>query len=144
MQSKLLLFLSSLYLLNKARKQTKFQFKLPSQNDLQYKLSLFKANLFASNTLLCNELSRPYFGCSIRATEQGVGMLVVLVKSDSPAETAGIRVKDVIIEIEGKSINSIHDYNGAVGSEKGKKKVKFIRKVENIEKIFEVSVEFIK
>jgi len=67
-----------------------------------------------------------------------------MVKSDSPAEIAGIRLKDVILEIEGKPINTIHDYNGAVGSEKGKKKVKIQRKVENQEKILEMYVEFIK
>lgn len=128
--------------MNKARKQI----EIPS--------NIFQMSKFASLEMLkqlhitpirCNsEMSRPYLGCSIRSTELGVGMVVVMVKSDSPAELAGIRVKDVILEIDGKAINTIHDYNGAVGSDKGKKKVKIQRKVENQEKIIELYVEFIK
>jgi len=134
--------MSSLYFINKAKHQIEFKSKAFKLTNIA---SLGLINPFQISPLKCNsELSRPYLGCSIRSTEIGVGMVVVLVKSDSPAELAGIRVKDIILEIEGKPINTIHDYNGAVGSEKGKKKVKIQRKVENQEKILEMYVEFIK
>ena len=142
MKTKLFLFMSSYYLMNKAKNQIDFK---PTNFKFLKNLSLSSFNPFQINSIRCNsELSRPYLGCSIRSTEQGVGMLVVLVKSDSPAEAAGIKVKDVILEIEGKPINTIHDYNGAVGSNKGIKKVKLLRKIESQEKILELSVDFIK
>lgn len=134
--------MSSVYFINKAKKQIEFKsnaFKLSNLASLGF------ITPFNISPIKCvSELSRPYFGCSIRSTELGIGMVVVMVKSDSPAELAGIRVKDVILEIEGKPINTIHDYNGAVGSEKGKKRVRIQRKVDNQEKIIEIYVEFIK
>ena len=135
MKTKLFLFATSFFL---TRKLVNYKPKITFDTTLSYKRCTL-------NTLNCSsELSRPYFGCSIRTNESGVGMIVVMVKSDSPAELCGIRIKDVILEIDGKPINTIHDYNGAVGSEKGKKKVKIMRKVENQEKCLEIYVDFIK
>jgi S1-C subfamily serine protease len=134
--------MSSLYFINKAKNQTDFKSKSFKLSNIA---SLGLMIPFKISPIKCHsEISRPYLGCSIRSTELGVGMVVIMVKSDSPAEIAGIRLKDVILEIEGKPINTIHDYNGAVGSEKGKKKVKIQRKVDNHEKILEMYVEFIK
>jgi S1-C subfamily serine protease len=142
MKTKLFLFMSSLYFINKAKNQTDFKSKSFKLSNIA---SLGLMIPFKISPIKCHsEISRPYLGCSIRSTELGVGMVVIMVKSDSPAEIAGIRLKDVILEIEGKPINTIHDYNGAVGSEKGKKKVKIQRKVDNHEKILEMYVEFIK
>ena len=139
MKTKLLLFTTSCYLANKMRNHLNIKPKI------YIPLKPFLFNPFLSNTIKCSsEYSRPYLGCSIRQLESGIGMEVVMVKSDSPAELSGIRVKDVILEIDGKNINTIHDYNGAVGSEKGKKKVKIMRKIQNQEKIIELNVEFIK
>jgi len=81
---------------------------------------------------------KPYLGCSIRFIEELNGMRIINVKSDSPAEKAGLKVNDVILEIEGKNILSINDYNGAVGSEAGVKKFKIIRINEHGEKIIEM------
>jgi C-terminal processing protease CtpA/Prc len=146
MKTKFLLFLGSVFITKKASNDFNFQNKQYFPKKFNYTDKLKTLINFRSNiTLFCDpEFSRPYFGCSIRATENGIGMQVLLVKSDSPAELFGIRVKDVIIEIEGKPINTIHDYNGAVGSVTGKKKVKIIRKVDNQEKVLEFVVEFTK
>lgn len=87
---------------------------------------------------------KPYLGCSIRANEEGQkGMKIVMIKSDSPAEKAGLKVKDIILEIEGKSILSINDYNAAIGFEAGTKKMKVLRIEEGKEKLLEFEVNFI-
>ena len=41
-------------------------------------------------------------------------MEVMLVNSDSPAWHAGLKAGDVLIEIEGRSINNINDYRQAM------------------------------
>ena len=41
-------------------------------------------------------------------------MEVVLVNTESPAWHSGIKVGDIIIEIEGKTINNIQDYKQAI------------------------------
>lgn len=147
MKSKLFLFTSSLFLLYKLKFRNGFQknlFTLPENREIHETMKK-NFSFFNHSTMMCqSELGRPYFGCSIRATESGVGMQILLIKSDSPAEIAGLKVKDIILEIEGKPINSIHDYNGAVGSEKGRKKVKILRTQDNKEKVLEIIVEFTK
>ena len=140
MKAKVFLLMSTMFFLNKSKKEKIFGFNFSRNYS-----SIFANLCFKNNTLKCSsDLARPYFGASIRSTENGVGMLVVMIKSDSPAEIAKLKIKDVILEIEGKPINNIHDYNGAVGSEEGIKRVKIMRKVENQEKILEIKVHFIK
>jgi len=63
--------------------------------------------------------SRPYIGCSIRSVEDRPGMLILIVNSESPAAKSKLKSGDIILEINGKPVNNIKEYNAAVGSEKG-------------------------
>jgi C-terminal processing protease CtpA/Prc len=90
------------------------------------------------------QIKKPYLGCSIRSCEdEPQGMRIVMVKTDSPAEKAGLKVKDLILEIEGKSIRTINEYNAVVGLEAGKKKFKILRKEGDNENIIEIYVDLI-
>jgi len=93
------------------------------------------------NIIQCEipKMRKPYLGCSIRANEDNIpGMKVVMIKSDSPAEKAGLKVKDIIVEIDGKPVRNIHEYNAAIGLEANTKKLKVFRN----ENYFIVEVEF--
>jgi len=140
MKSKLF-WMTSMFFLYKFRNK----FNLPLKLDFG---NLQKGNIAYCETAAIPEnksdFKLPYLGCSIRNTDYGVGMSVIMVKSDSPAEKAGIKIKDVILEIDGKPINTIHDYNGAVGYEPGKKKIIVLRKQGDDEKRIEVIAEFVK
>lgn len=89
------------------------------------------------------KFKKPYLGCSIRANEDGKGMKIVMIKSDSPAEKAGLKVKDIIKEIDSKPVRTINEYNAAVGSEANKKQLKILRMEGEKENVFEVYVDFI-
>ena len=102
---------------------------------------LFCMTIFKNKKAKCQGTSKPYLGCSLRSREDG--MQVVMVKSDSPAEKAGIRAKDVILEIDGVKVTSINEYNAAIGSEANRKKVKILRVVDNREVILYVDVDFV-
>ncbi len=65
---------------------------------------------------------RTYWGTVPDFTaEVADGVKISVIKPDSPAEKAGIKGGDVIVEIEGKKISNIYDYNfqmDAVGVDK--------------------------
>lgn len=105
---------------------------------------LFILLVFKKNTkkAKCEEFaSKPYLGCSLRSKDDG--MQIVMIKSDSPAEKAGLMVKDIILEIDGKKISSINEYNAAIGYEANRKKIKILRKINNDEVILYINVDFI-
>ena len=54
-----------------------------------------------------------YFG-----VEGGKGLLINDVSNDSPAEKAGLRAGDVIVEIDGKAVNNLSDLFRGMGREK--------------------------
>jgi len=83
-----------------------------------------------NDSIIDNSIKKPYLGCSIRS-KKGQGMQVVLIKSDSPAEKAGLQVGDVIISINGIKTNSINEYFAAVGLESGFKKIVIYRDNQN-------------
>jgi predicted metalloprotease with PDZ domain len=83
---------------------------------------------------------KPYLGCSIMATEKG--MQIVMIKSESPAEKAKLRVKDIIQEIDGHRITSINEYNAAVGQIANKKTFKILRVESGKEISLDVVVEY--
>ena len=58
------------------------------------------------------------------------GVLLSGVSKGGPADMAGMQSEDVIIELEGKKIESIYDYTDAIGSLKANRKtnIKIIRK----------------
>ena len=47
------------------------------------------------------------------------GMMVLLVNTDSPAWHAGLKVGDIILEIDNQKINNITDYYAAIGQTGG-------------------------
>lgn len=106
---------------------------------IQYSLFFFYETL-SKKYAFCEAPTKkkPFLGCSIRYVEELDGMRIINVKSDSPAEKAGLKVNDVILEIEGRKIQSINDYNGAVGSEAGIKAFKILRINELGERKIEV------
>ena len=67
------------------------------------------------------------------------GMMVLLVNTDSPAWHAGLKVGDVLVEIDGIKINNINDYYSAVAATQSKKKV-FVIIRSGDEKRIEVSI----
>lgn len=98
------------------------------------------------NSIKCeviNNSNLPYLGCSIRL-KNNEGMQVVLIKSNSPAESAGLKIKDIILEIDGKIIKSINEYRAAIGYEKGAKivKIKTVNEFTNLEEIKEIRIVF--
>lgn len=72
--------------------------------------------------------------------EKQTGALVMEVFPGDPAEKAGIQVKDIIIEVNGKPVNSSHDLTGVIANIGVGEKVdiKVLRKGE--EKVFTVMV----
>ena len=51
------------------------------------------------------------------------GMMVLLVNTESPAWHAGLKVGDIILEIDGIKVNNITDYYGALAAKKDKHRV---------------------
>ena len=68
------------------------------------------------------------------------GMMVLMVNTESPAWHAGLKVGDIIMEIDNIAINNINDYYSAIvsGGHKPSRIFKIVRSGE--ERIFEVSV----
>ena len=58
------------------------------------------------------------------------GVLLSGVSKGGPADMAGLKSEDIIIELKGKKIESIYDYTDAIGLLKPKEKaiIKIIRK----------------
>ena len=44
------------------------------------------------------------------------GMMVLLVNTDSPAWHAGLKVGDILLEIDNQKINNISDYYASIGN----------------------------
>ena len=62
------------------------------------------------DTLAFCEEGIPYLGCSIRSLNDSPGLELVLVNSDSPAWQAGLKLGDIILEIDNKKVNNIQEY----------------------------------
>ena len=81
---------------------------------------------------------RPYLGCSLRSMVDKEGMMVLLVNTESPAWHAGLKVGDIILEIDGIKINNISDYYAAlVNGQRTTKIFKVSRSGD--ERLFEVN-----
>lgn len=66
------------------------------------------------------------------------GMMILLVNSESPAWQAGLKVGDILIEIDGQKVNNINDYYAAISLQKKPKQFKVLRNGE--EREFEVNM----
>ena len=77
-------------------------------------LALGKTFALADGEFLSDK--KPYLGVSIRALVDREGMVVMLVNSDSPASKAGLKNGDILLRVDGKPVNSIHDYYAAIGA----------------------------
>ena len=77
-----------------------------------------------------SEEHKPKFGLAVQdltpelaqqlGLESGKGVLVTKVDPDSPAEEAGIRRKDVILEVNQQAVASVKEFRHAIdGSQKG-------------------------
>jgi C-terminal processing protease CtpA/Prc len=85
----------------------------------------------SNNNINLLEKKKLYLGCSIRYSEELKGMRIINVKSDSPAEKSGLKVNDVILEIDGKEILGINDYKIAINSNKDNLKNFKIMTIDN-------------
>ena len=55
-------------------------------------------------------------------------MEILLVSTDSPGWNAGLKLGDILLEIEGNPVNNIHDYRATLEKvvvQGGKRKVQF-------------------
>jgi predicted metalloprotease with PDZ domain len=121
----------SKYLLNSLKSNI-----LVGSNTLFFLLNIFKEK----SIINCEPVKKPYLGCSIRAKDEG--MQVILIKSDSPAERAGLMVKDIILEIDGNKVTTINDFNAAVGNDILRlKDFRIRRKVNEREVIFNLEIQ---
>ena len=55
------------------------------------------------------------------------GMMVLLVNTDSPAWHAGLKVGDILLEIDNQKINNITDYYAAIGNGNKKRHFRIMR-----------------
>lgn len=66
--------------------------------------------------------------------------MILLVNTESPAWKAGIKVGDILMEIDGVKINNINDYYAAMAATDSKKKTfKVMRHGD--ERTFEVELQ---
>ena len=65
------------------------------------------------------------------------GMMILLVNTDSPAWHAGLKVGDILLEIDNQPINNISDYYSAI-ADVGKKRRLFRVMRNGDERLFEV------
>ncbi len=82
------------------------------------------------------EVVRGFLGVQMNDVEPGMGeyfgleddkgVVIVSVVEDSPAEKAGVRKDDVIVEFEGDSVASMNDFRNRVAMFKPKSKVKIV------------------
>ena len=66
---------------------------------------------------MCEQFEQPkmpFLGCSIRSLNDQPGMEILLVNTDSPAWNAGIKIGDLLLEIDGSQVNNIHDYRSTL------------------------------
>lgn len=57
---------------------------------------------------------RPKLGMQVEEQSSGKGLKVLEVKADAPAAKAGLKPGDIIEQIEGRSVNSLDEMNGAL------------------------------
>jgi S1-C subfamily serine protease len=61
------------------------------------------------------EIRRPHIGMSIKSSSSGEGAFVLRVSSDGPAQVAGVKLGDTILEINDQKITNNSDFFKCVG-----------------------------
>jgi hypothetical protein len=90
-----------------------------------------------------NALSQPpILGCQLKSNSQFRGMTIVLIKEDSHAEKADLRVNDTILKINEISINNIDEYKNAIMTGGKVKNFKISRIINNNRMELELKIEF--
>jgi serine protease DegS len=59
-----------------------------------------------------------YIGVQVRAPEEGKGVVITGLISDAPADKAGIKVDDVIAEVDGKPVTELKGFVDTVRGHK--------------------------
>ncbi len=67
------------------------------------------------------------------------GMMILLVNTDSPAWHAGLKVGDILLEIDNQPVNNISEYYSAVADANIKKRKVFRIMRNGDERLFEVA-----
>lgn len=78
-------------------------------------------------------------GIRIRATQDGKGWKVIGVDEGSPAEQAGIRVNDVILEINGRKLSDAGDIPGIISEISENEPVKV--RIRRIREVLDLRIE---
>ncbi len=81
---------------------------------------------------------RVYLGCSLRSMIDKAGMMILLVNTDSPAWHAGLKVGDILLEIDNQPVNNISEYYSAIADASQKKRKVFRIMRNGDERLFEV------
>ena len=92
-------------------------FSLSSLYLYKYKyqpIKFYNAPIFTTQLAWCEGPETPYLGISIRSLNDKPGMEIMLVNTDSPAWHSGLKLGDILIEIEGKQINNIGQYKSNI------------------------------
>lgn len=58
---------------------------------------------------------RPYFGMSMKTAPSGLGVSVIQVSTDGPAEKGGVRLGDTVVEINDHRITNSNDFFKCIG-----------------------------
>jgi S1-C subfamily serine protease len=59
-----------------------------------------------------------FIGVQLKAPDEGKGLVIVALVSDGPAEKAGVKVDDVIAEMDGKAVTDLKAFVEAVRGHK--------------------------
>ena len=96
-------------------------FILPGSNELISRTHVLGLTELARNN---QKLERPYLGVSVKETLMSPdkkGLLVVNVSDGSPFQNAGIKMGDLIYEVDGQEVSNVKNFVNLIGYERSRK-----------------------
>jgi serine protease Do len=84
----------------------------PGVEGMGFAISSSEAKPIIQNLIRYGRVVYPWLGVGLRTVERGA--LIVELRANSPADMAGLRVNDVIIQFGGQEINSVADLVRAI------------------------------